>query len=821
MEANVTPKVKEILKTASDEAKLYDYKKMEPEHILLAILIDNANVCINIMHDMKTDIDGLFNEVSDYLNTNNITPIIFKRPLDKIPPSDLTKQILKESIGISVFWGSPNVDVQHILLSILSNPCAAQDMLMKFGVTPMTFPKGLKDKNFKPKLIMKELDEQDPDLSNLKKKKDSKTPVLDNFCRDITKMAEDGRIDVIVGRDKEIKRVSQILSRRKKNNPVLLGEPGVGKTAIIEGLAKLIAEDECPSSLMGKRLYSLDIASIIAGTKYRGQFEGRMKAILDELIENKEVILFIDEMHTIVGAGNSSGSLDISNMLKPALARGELQVIGATTLDEFRENIEKDGALSRRFQQVLVKEPSVTETITILNNIKDKYEDFHKVIYSQEIIEECVKLSHRYISHKFMPDKAIDIMDECGAMTNTDLVKPEEIKILELKKIEVGKKKDEVVKMQKYEEAVIIRNEEEQINKEILKLKTDWMDSLNVQRKEITIDMVNEVVSLISGVPINKLTVEENKQLVNLEDILSSKVIGQDKAISVIAKSIRRNKLGLRDKNRPQGSYIFLGKSGSGKTYLTKMIAEQLFNDPNSLIRVDMSEYMEKYAISRLIGAPPGYVGYEEGGKLTEAVRRKPYSVILFDEIEKAHPDVFNLLLQLLDEGSLTDSLGRKVDFKNTLIILTSNVGVKDMGQFTPMGFETSLDKESANKRNELTLKKAVKKQFPPEFINRIDDVIIFNELNEEDVVKIVNLDIQKLRGRVQEMGYDLKVSKAAMLFIASKGYSKEYGARPLARAIQTLVEDAIAEEILAGNVKDGATIKIGFDKKTNKLTLK
>ena len=822
MEGNVTPKVKEIIKLASSEAKAYGFLRMEPEHILIAILQDNANKCVDILHEMKVDIDGIFNDTSDFLNKSNINPVISQIRKETTPPSEMTKNVLKEAVAVSKSFGNENVDIEHLFISLLGHTCEATKILETFGVTNVSFYRVLNYKNnIKPRKSMKDYDEQDPDLSNLKKKSDTDTPVLDNFCRDITKMAEEGEIDVVVGRDLEIKRVSQILSRRKKNNPILLGEPGVGKTSIAEGLAKLIVDEDCPSSLVGKRIYSLDIASIVAGTKYRGQFEGRMKAIIEELLNNRHVILYIDEIHTIVGAGNSSGSLDVSNILKPALSRGEIQVIGSTTLDEFRENIEKDGALTRRFQQVLVKEPSITETINILMNIKEKYEEYHRVSYSAEVIEECVKLADRYISDKFMPDKAIDILDECGAMTNTDLIKPYEIKALELRLSEVSKEKDEVVKKQRYEDALSLRNEGIKIEKEIKAAKEAWMSSLNTNREAITIEMVNSVVSQMSGIPLHKLTLEDNKQLLSLEAELTKKVVGQEKAISLIAKSVRRNRLGLRDKNRPQGSYIFLGKSGSGKTLLAKMIAEHIFHDPQALIRVDMSEYMEKFAISRLIGSPPGYVGHEEGGKLTEAVRRKPYAVILFDEVEKAHPDVFNLLLQLLDEGSLTDSLGKKINFKNTLIIFTSNVGVKEMSQFgSTMGFD-SKNQEEAQKKVDATLHKAVKKQFAPEFLNRIDDVVIFNELTQDNIVQIVDIELNKLRSRILEMGYDIKVNKAAKTFLAQVGYDKEYGARPLNRAIQKHIEDVVAEKILGGEVAVGTTIKVGFDTKKKELTFK
>jgi len=654
------------------------------------------------------------------------------------------------------------------------------------------------------------------------KKDASKTPVLDNFCRDISKVAKEGGLDSVVGRKSEIKRVSQILSRRKKNNPILIGDPGVGKTAIVEGLAMLIKEGKAPRILLDKKIFSLDLASIVAGTKYRGQFEERMKAILEELKDNKNIVLFIDEIHTIVGAGNASGTMDAANIFKPALARGEIQVIGATTLDEFRENIEKDGALTRRFQQVLVEQPTLEETKTILENIKGKYEDHHKVKYTDEAIEECVKLSDRYIMDRAMPDKAIDVLDEAGATTNVNHEAPENIKKLEQEKDDIIEAKNKVVISQKYEEAAKLRDEEKNINSELDKAKKEWMDSMDKTRTVVGVELVSEVVSMMSGIPLSKISSQETKRLMTMDKELTGKVIGQDDAVNKVVKAIKRNRLGIKDKTKPIGSFIFLGPTGVGKTYLAKLLTEQIFGDSDAIVRVDMSEYMEKHATSRLIGPPPGYVGYEEGGQLTEKVRRKPYSVILFDEIEKAHDDVFNLLLQLLDEGQLTDGLGRKVNFKNTLIILTSNIGVRELNSFgKDMGFKTNASVANEEEKARSIIEKALKKKFKPEFLNRIDDTVIFNSLKKGDISKIIYNELEKLKSRVkEELNISLKVNKTAVDYVAEQGYDEAYGARPLNRAIQKHIEDPITDDILSGKYSEGDTIKISFDKKINKIVL-
>jgi ATP-dependent Clp protease ATP-binding subunit ClpC len=816
MNVNVTPKVKEILRIATTEARTYDFKVLEPEHVLLAILIENTNMCIDYLTVLRIDIDKVFGEVSDYLNNANLNPVVAARKRH-IPPSLETKFLLENSKEMVVLLNDGDaVDVHHILLSILDMEGTMACAILNDN--KLTFKTLINQ-------ILNEKDNMDEDFNEMspfssneptrdKSGKKSRTQVLDNFCVNISERAGEGKIDPVIGRDKEIKRVAQILSRRKKNNPVIIGEPGVGKSTIVEGLAKLIVEGEAPSCLADKEIRALNMAAIVAGTKYRGQFESRMKNLLDELVANPQVILFIDELHTIVGAGNSSGSQDMSNILKPALARGDIQVIGATTLDEFRENIEKDGALTRRFQQVMVKEPTLEETETILMNVKDKYEDHHNVIYTKEAVQECVKMADRYISDRAMPDKALDILDECGSTTTVDIEKPKHIIDLEIKIKEVHKEKLRLVKKQNYEQAADLRNEGEKLENELVEAKIIWEENIAKDRKEVTPEMVAEVTSLMTGIPLNKISSEENKRLSDMDSVLKAKVIGQDPAIDKVCKAIRRNKLGIGDINKPIGSFIFLGNTGVGKTHLTKVIAEHLFGDSESLIRIDMGEYTEKFNVTRLIGSPPGYVGYEEGGKLTERVRRNPYSVILFDEIEKAHPDIFNIMLNILDEGYITDTLGRKINFRNTLIIMTSNIGVKEVSQFgNQMGFSSPISKLDDQKRVEEILSKSVKKAFKPEFLNRLDDIVVFNQLGEEEILAMVEIEMNKVKKRVLERGYEIKISKPAMEYIGKEGYNKEYGARPLRRAIQNLIEDRISEEIIQGNLKEGGKLKIGFNK--------
>jgi ATP-dependent Clp protease ATP-binding subunit ClpC len=655
-----------------------------------------------------------------------------------------------------------------------------------------------------------------------KSNKKSKTPVLDNFGRDLTEMAEEGKLDPVVGREKEIERVSQILSRRKKNNPLLIGEPGVGKSAIAEGLALRIIQKKVSRILFNKRVVTLDLASLVAGTKYRGQFEERMKAVMNELEKNDDIILFIDEIHTIVGAGGATGSLDASNMFKPALARGEIQCIGATTLDEYRQYIEKDGALERRFQKIIVEPTSVPETITILNNIKNKYEDHHNVTYTQEAIEACVKLTDRYMSERFLPDKAIDALDEAGSRVHiTNIEVPKQIVDLERQLEDVRVLKNEVVKKQKYEEAAKLRDDEKRIEKDLAIAQEQWEEDAKNNRIEVTEDNVADVVSMMTGIPVNRIAQTESNKLAQLPELIEGKVIGQKEAVLKIARSIQRNRAGLKDPNRPIGSFIFLGQTGVGKTQLAKVIARELFDSEDALVRIDMSEYMEKFAISRLVGAPPGYVGYEEGGQLTEKVRRKPYCVVLLDEIEKAHPDVFNMLLQVLDDGYLTDSLGRKIDFKNTIIIMTSNVGarqLKDFGQ--GVGFGTAARTAQVDENSKSVIENALKKTFAPEFLNRIDDVIVFNALEKNDIDLIIEIELKKLTARIADLGYTLNLSDKAKSFIAEKGFDKQFGARPLKRAIQKYVEDSLAEEIITSKIGSGDEIFMDIEDGAQELTV-
>jgi len=666
-------------------------------------------------------------------------------------------------------------------------------------------------------------DEDDMDDSFKQKKNQtgtSKTPILDSYSRDLTKLAEEGKLDPIVGRLKEIERVSQILSRRKKNNPILIGEPGVGKSAIAEGLAIKIIQRKCSRVLFNKRIVTLDLASMVAGTKYRGQFEERIKALMGELEKNPDVILFIDEIHTMIGAGGASGSLDASNMFKPALARGEIQIIGATTIDEYRKHIEKDGALERRFQKVMVEPASVDETLEILGNIKDKYEDHHNVNYTDEAIKACVDLTSRYMSDRFLPDKAIDALDEAGSRVHiSNIVVPKEVTDIEQKLSDIKDKKTEVVKGQRYEEAAKLRDVEKQLQKQLEDARKKWDEDTKENRQTVTEDNVAEVVSMMTGIPLQKVSQNENKKLAMMQEMMQGKVIGQDDAINKVVKAIQRGRVGLKDPNRPIGSFIFLGPTGVGKTELAKQLAKYLFDSEDSLIRVDMSEFMEKFAVSRLIGAPPGYVGHDEGGQLTEKVRRKPYSVILLDEIEKAHPEVFNILLQVLDDGQLTDSMGRKVNFKNTIIIMTSNTGSRKLKDFgTGVGFNTKSREGSKSVEEKSVVEKELKKTFAPEFLNRIDDVITFNSLEREEITKIITLEVDKLKTRVKDLEYELELTQGALDVIVENGFDPQYGARPLKRAIQRYVEDVLTEEIIANNPEKGSKLILDYNKEDDKM---
>ena len=840
MDDNFSPRVKDVISYSKEEALRLGHDFIGTEHLMLGLLRDGHGKAVEILNALDIDLSQLRRkvEILSPANPNISTSTNEKKNLH------LTRQAeraLKTTFLEAKLFQSKSINTAHLLLCVLRNENdPTTKLLNKLRVNYDNVKEQFKnmitssDDDFidAPKAESfsdEETNEENENTgtfgqtSSTKSNKKSKTPVLDNFGRDLTAMAEEGKLDPVVGRDKEIQRVSQILSRRKKNNPLLIGEPGVGKSAIAEGLANRIIKRKVSRILFNKRVVTLDLASLVAGTKYRGQFEERMKAVMNELEKNDDVILFIDEIHTIVGAGGATGSLDASNMFKPALARGEIQCVGATTLDEYRQHIEKDGALERRFQKVIIEPTSVDETIEILNNIKNKYEDHHNVDYTDEAIEACVKLTSRYMSDRFLPDKAIDALDEAGSrvhITNIDV--PEQIVELESELEAVRATKNSVVKKQKYEEAAKLRDDEKRLEKSLAEAQKKWEDESKLNREIVTEENVAEVVSMMTGIPVNRIAQTEGNKLSLLPELISGKVIGQDEAVSKVVKAIQRNRAGLKDPNKPIGSFIFLGQTGVGKTQLAKVLAGELFDSTDALIRIDMSEYMEKFAISRLVGAPPGYVGYEEGGQLTEKVRRKPYAVVLLDEIEKAHPDVFNMLLQVLDDGFLTDSLGRKIDFSNTIIIMTSNIGARKLKDFgTGVGFGTAAQKqqESANARG--VIENALKKAFAPEFLNRIDDVVVFNTLEKEDIDKIIDIELEKLLDRISELGYKLKLSKKARNFIAEKGFDKQYGARPLKRAIQKYVEDAIAEEIIKSNIQEGDSITMDISKNDTELNIK
>ena len=784
----MTPNLKAIMKEAFKESVRFGENKIKPEHLLLSILNLDDNQVIEVLEAMGSDVDDLMEKLEGYLRFKIKNPNIVE--LKIVPFSESSKNAISSAELESDKLRDDSIGVEHLFLSILKNKSLdGTKVLGNQGITYRTFKETLLHLKKQKIMNMTGDFEEIDDLGKKAKKAaqgKSTTPVLDNFGRDITKLASEGQIDPIIGREDEIERVSQILSRRKKNNPILIGEPGVGKTAIVEGLALKIVERKCPRILFDKRVVSLDLASLVAGTKYRGQFEERMKGIMQELEKADDVILFIDEIHTMVGAGNASGSLDASNILKPALARGEVQCIGATTLDEYRENIEKDGALARRFQMVVVDPPSKDETLIILNNIKNKYEDHHKVNYTTEAIEACVNLADRYISDREQPDKAIDILDEVGARMQVHIKPPQEIIDLEEKIAEVGRQKIEVVKQQRYEDAAKLRDEEKHLQDDLEHSTNEWAKNLDRVRPTVNEDDVAKVVSMVTGIPVTKVSQSENEKLRNMDKEIKTKVIGQDNAIDKITKAIKRNRVGIKNQKKPIGSFMFLGPTGVGKTHLAKMLAESIFGSPESLIRVDMSEYMEKHTVSKLIGAPPGYVGYEEGGQLTEKIRRKPFSVILLDEVEKAHPDVFNVLLQVFDDGHLSDGLGRKVDFKNCLIIMTSNVGARKLQEFgTGVGFGTQSKNNAHDEIAEGVIQDSLKKAFSPEFLNRIDDVIVFKSLDKENIKRIVDIPLSEVVGRVKEMGYVLKIEDTLKEYLVEKGYDEKYGARPLNRAIQ------------------------------------
>ena len=840
MDDNFSSRVKDVITYSKEEAIRLGHDFIGTEHLLLGILRDGGGKAIKILSALDIDLDFLRKKI-EILSPPN--PIMnYEENLRK--NLHLTRQAeraLKTTFLEAKLFQGNSINTAHLLLCILRNENDPTTKLLEklnlnYEVVKDQFKELISETNddFEDISASSTYDEEEEKedesieqnpftvKSGSSKSKKSKTPVLDNFGRDLTAFASDGKLDPIIGRNKEIERVSQILSRRKKNNPLLIGEPGVGKSAIAEGLALRIIERKVSRLLYNKRVISLDLASVVAGTKYRGQFEERMKAVMNELEKNRDIILFIDEIHTIVGAGGAMGSLDASNMFKPALARGEIQCIGATTVDEYRKYIEKDGALERRFQKIMVEPTSIGETIEILQNIKDKYEDHHNVKYTDEAIEACVKLTDRYINDRNLPDKAIDAMDEAGSrihITNMDV--PKEIIELENKLENVREKKNSVVKNQKYEEAAKLRDDEKKLEKELLTQQEQWESELKKKREIVTDVNITEVVSLISGIPLKKIdntTNEKNIQF-DLESKLKESIIGQNDAIDVVVNAIQRNQTGLKDPNKPIGSFIFLGQTGVGKTQLAKSLGEELFNSKNSLIRLDMSEYMEKFSVSRLIGAPPGYVGYEEGGQLSEKVRRKPYSIVLLDEVEKAHPDIFNMMLQVLDDGYLTDSVGRKVDFKNTVIIMTSNIGTRKLKDFgTGVGFDTDYRKKEKNKLSTEVLKKSLGKKFSPEFLNRIDEIVVFNELDKNEIEKIVKIEIKKFINRLSEIEYKIQIDSKAISFLAKKGYNKEYGARPVKRAIQKFIEDEIAKMIVKNKIKKNDNIVISHKKDNDKL---
>ena len=829
MDNNFSTQVKEIISYSREEALRLGNDFIGTEHLVLGLIRDGENTAMKILKSLNVDLYELRKEIELAVKDKTGKNIA---NINSLPLTKQAEKVIRITVLEAKTNKSPLVESEHLMLSILKNKeNIATQILNQFDVDYDMFKSELGYVKTDPKADFQdeeneEFEEERKSYSQQRTPKGaapqvkSKTPVLDNFGRDITRLAEMGSLDPIVGRETEIERVSQILSRRKKNNPILIGEPGVGKTAIVEGLALRIIQRKVSRVLFDKRVVSLDLAALVAGTKYRGQFEERMKAIMNELEKNRDVILFIDEIHTIVGAGGASGSLDASNIFKPALARGELQCIGASTLDEYRMYIEKDGALDRRFQKVMVEQPSVEETIEILNNIKSKYEDYHNVIYDNEAIEACVKLSDRYMTDRLLPDKAIDVLDEVGARVHLKNINvPKEVIELEKKIDEIKHEKNKVVKSQRFEEAASLRDTEKRLQEELEKAKADWEEESRNKRYPINEEAIAEVVSMMTGIPVKRMVQEETDKLRRMGEDLKGAVVGQEEAISKVVKAIQRNRVGLKDPRKPIGTFIFLGPTGVGKTEMARSLARYMFDSEDALIRIDMSEYMEKFTVSRLIGAPPGYVGYEEGGQLTEKVRRKPYSVILLDEIEKAHPDIYNILLQVLDDGVLTDGLGRKIDFKNTMIIMTSNIGARQLKDFgAGVGFTTASRIENAEENNKAVIEKALKRTFSPEFLNRIDDVVIFNSLTEDDIFSIIDILMKGVTKRLDNLGLKLELTEEAKKFISEKGYDSQFGARPLHRAIQKYLEDPLAEEILNMHIKNGDVLLASLDKENSKI---
>lgn len=826
MDQNFSPQVKEIISFSREEALRLGNDFIGTEHLLLGIIREGEGTAVKILQALNVDLYELRKEVELAVKDKTGKNIA---NINSLPLTRQAEKVIRVTVLEAKALKSPTVETEHLMLSILKNKeNVCTQILQQFDVDYDTFKNELGFvKSADPKAEFddpgeEEFEDERKSFASKAKQTNtkSKTPVLDNFGRDITKLAESGSLDPIVGREQEIERVSQILSRRKKNNPILIGEPGVGKTAIVEGLALRIVQRKVSRVLFDKRVVSLDLAALVAGTKYRGQFEERMKAIMNELEKNRDVILFIDEIHTIVGAGGASGSLDASNIFKPALARGELQCIGASTLDEYRMYIEKDGALDRRFQKVMVDPPTVDETIQILNNIKPRYEEYHNVSYSDDAIDACVKLSDRYMTDRLLPDKAIDVLDEVGARVHLKNINvPQNILDLEKQIEDIKQEKNKVVKSQRFEEAAALRDTEKKLGEDLERAKNVWEEEVKHKRYPIDEEAIAEVVSMMTGIPVKRMVQAETEKLRRMGEDLKGAVVGQDEAITKVTKAIQRNRVGLKDPKKPIGTFIFLGPTGVGKTELAKSLARYMFDSEDSLVRIDMSEYMEKFSVSRLIGAPPGYVGYEEGGQLTEKVRRKPYSVILLDEIEKAHPDIYNILLQVLDDGILTDGLGRKVDFKNTLIIMTSNIGVRQLKDFgAGVGFTTSAKATSEEDNTKSVIEKALKRTFSPEFLNRIDDVIIFNSLSKDHIYTIIDITMQSVLKRLNNLGFSLELTDEAKGFLAEKGYDQQFGARPLHRAIQKYLEDPLAEEILNMNIHNGDVLLADLDKENQKL---
>ncbi len=822
MDNNFSTQVKEIISFSREEALRLGNDFIGTEHLLLGLIREGENMAVKILKNLNVDLYELRKEVELAVKDKTGKNIA---NINSLPLTKQAEKVIRVTVLEAKALKSPTVETEHLMLSILKNKeNIATQILNQFDVDYDLFRNELgmvKSNDVRSEYTDDADDDFDDEKKSYQQKSKaqpanakSKTPVLDNFGRDITRLAEMGTLDPIVGREEEIERVSQILSRRKKNNPILIGEPGVGKTAIVEGLALRIVQRKVSRVLFDKRVVSLDLAALVAGTKYRGQFEERMKAIMNELEKNRDVILFIDEIHTIVGAGGASGSLDASNIFKPALARGELQCIGASTLDEYRMYIEKDGALDRRFQKVLVDPPSVDETIQILQNIKSKYEEYHNVTYSTDAIDACVKLSDRYVTDRLLPDKAIDVMDEVGARVHLKNINvPNDIVELEKKIEDIKQEKNKVVKSQRFEEAASLRDNEKRLQEDLEKAKAHWEEESKHKRYPIDEEAIAEVVSMMTGIPVKRMVQAETEKLRRMSEDLKGAVVGQEEAIQKVVKAIQRNRVGLKDPKKPIGTFIFLGPTGVGKTELARSLARYMFDSDDALIRIDMSEYMEKFTVSRLIGAPPGYVGYEEGGQLTERVRRKPYSVVLLDEIEKAHPDIYNILLQVLDDGQLTDGLGRKVDFKNTLIIMTSNIGVRQLKDFGEgVGFATASRQQNAEENNKAVIEKALKRTFSPEFLNRIDDVMIFNSLTQDHIFEIIDILMKGVMKRLSNLGFSLELTEEAKKFISEKGYDQQFGARPLHRAIQKYLEDPLAEEILNMHVKAGDVLIADLD---------